>query len=299
MKKLTCEMCGMTDLVKQDGMYICQYCGTKYSVEEAKKMMVEGTVKIDQSEKIENSLINARRAYESEDWENAEKFYNIVEQESVDHFESIFFRLYCHAMKQLFETDFFSRDQTFHSFLKLISRLNKLYKNTEEDKRALKEADRALERMSKENFVRNSMYDPGQIGSTQWQKKLFQEINDSFSAELKNIYQQYPEPFIKEILTERESAKQEQQEKIIRKKEEIERETRRCKARERNGLLIGGGLGLILGIILVIILDSAWKASFPLSYDGMSVGVWLAILICNILVGLLIGGLIAGIEPKK
>ena len=60
MKQLTCEMCGSTDLIKQDGVFICQSCGTKYSIEEAKKMMVEGsvevagTVKIDDSSKIEN-----------------------------------------------------------------------------------------------------------------------------------------------------------------------------------------------------------------------------------------------------
>ena len=47
MKQLTCEMCGSTDLMKQDGVFVCQSCGTKYSVEEAKKMMVEGTVQVE------------------------------------------------------------------------------------------------------------------------------------------------------------------------------------------------------------------------------------------------------------
>ena len=46
MKQLVCEMCGSKDLVKQDGMFVCQACGTKYSVEEAKKMMIEGTVDV-------------------------------------------------------------------------------------------------------------------------------------------------------------------------------------------------------------------------------------------------------------
>ena len=36
MKQLTCEMCGSTELVKQDGFFVCQTCGCKYSVEEAK-----------------------------------------------------------------------------------------------------------------------------------------------------------------------------------------------------------------------------------------------------------------------
>ena len=43
MKKLTCEMCGSTDLVKEGGVFVCQSCGCKYSVEEAKKMMIERT----------------------------------------------------------------------------------------------------------------------------------------------------------------------------------------------------------------------------------------------------------------
>ena len=60
MKQLTCEMCGSTDLMKQDGVFVCQTCGTKYSVEEAKKMMVEGTidvqasVNLDATEKLHN-----------------------------------------------------------------------------------------------------------------------------------------------------------------------------------------------------------------------------------------------------
>ena len=47
MKQLTCEMCGSTDLMTQDGVFVCQSCGTKYSVEEAKKMMVEVGVAVE------------------------------------------------------------------------------------------------------------------------------------------------------------------------------------------------------------------------------------------------------------
>lgn len=37
MKQLTCEMCGSTKLIKQDGVFVCQSCGCQYSVEEARK----------------------------------------------------------------------------------------------------------------------------------------------------------------------------------------------------------------------------------------------------------------------
>ena len=69
MKQITCEMCGSTDLIKHDGVYSCQTCGTKYSVEEAKKMMIEGsvevtgTVKVDDSSKIDNYYSMAENAY--------------------------------------------------------------------------------------------------------------------------------------------------------------------------------------------------------------------------------------------
>ena len=67
MKQLTCEMCGSTELIKQEGFFVCQTCGTKYSIEEAKKLMVEGTVKVDNSDRIKNYLELARTAKDEDD----------------------------------------------------------------------------------------------------------------------------------------------------------------------------------------------------------------------------------------
>ena len=55
MKALQCEMCGSQDLVKDGGFFVCQSCGTKYTVEEAKKMMVEGTVDVKGTVKVDTS----------------------------------------------------------------------------------------------------------------------------------------------------------------------------------------------------------------------------------------------------
>ena len=41
MKVIKCEMCEGTAFSKEDGFFICQNCGLKYSLEEAKKLMVE------------------------------------------------------------------------------------------------------------------------------------------------------------------------------------------------------------------------------------------------------------------
>lgn len=55
MKQLICEMCGSTDMVKQDGVFICQTCGCKYSIDEARKMMVDGTVEVTGTVKVDNT----------------------------------------------------------------------------------------------------------------------------------------------------------------------------------------------------------------------------------------------------
>ena len=84
MKQLTCEMCGSNDLVKQEGVFVCQSCGCKYSVEEAKKMMVEGTVevtgtvKVDSSASIENFLKMATTAHEIGNYDEAKEYYSKV-----------------------------------------------------------------------------------------------------------------------------------------------------------------------------------------------------------------------------
>ena len=78
MKQLTCEMCGSTELIKQDGFFVCQTCGTKYSVEEAKKMMIEGTVevagtvRVDDTSKIDNYYTMADNAYDADNKQEAE-----------------------------------------------------------------------------------------------------------------------------------------------------------------------------------------------------------------------------------
>ena len=71
MKQIVCEMCGGTDLIKDEGVFVCQNCGCKYTVEEAKRMMIEGTVdvqgtvKIDNTEQINNYIALAKNAEDS------------------------------------------------------------------------------------------------------------------------------------------------------------------------------------------------------------------------------------------
>ena len=106
MKTLKCEMCSSNNLVKQDGVFVCQNCGTQYSVEEAKKMMIEGTVEVQGTVKVDNSsfvekyLANARRALSKRDWDETEKYYNMVEQNGPNNMEALFFSAYARFRKE-------------------------------------------------------------------------------------------------------------------------------------------------------------------------------------------------------
>lgn len=78
MKQIVCEMCGSNNVLKQDGMFVCQDCGTKYSVEEAKKLMVEGVVQVDHSNMTDNYLNLAISACNSGNYSEAEAYANKV-----------------------------------------------------------------------------------------------------------------------------------------------------------------------------------------------------------------------------
>lgn len=78
MKPLICEMCNSNDVVKQDGLFVCQHCGTKYSVEEAKKIMLGGPVVIDETPKINNYYELAESSAQSGNNAETEKYCNKI-----------------------------------------------------------------------------------------------------------------------------------------------------------------------------------------------------------------------------
>ena len=133
MKQLTCEMCGSTEIIKQDGFFVCQTCGTKYSAEEAKKMMVEGTVSVQGTVKVDNTafvekyIANARRAMQKEDWEETEKYYNMVEQNDPSNIEAIFYSSYAKARTWLIDSDYFKREHAFTVLCNTVSIIDDNY----------------------------------------------------------------------------------------------------------------------------------------------------------------------------
>lgn len=109
MKQLTCEMCGSVDLIKQDGYYVCQSCGCKYSTEESKKLMVEGiaavqgTVKIDSKDAINEQISiwekMAGDAFNNSNYDEAYIYYCKIVEKQVNHWFATYRKGMCLGWK--------------------------------------------------------------------------------------------------------------------------------------------------------------------------------------------------------
>lgn len=198
MKRLTCEMCGSTDLVKDGGVFVCQSCGCKYSIEEARKMMVEGTVDIRGTVQVDNSafvqkyLENARRAKEKEDWEETEKYYNMVEQNDPNNIEAIFYSAYGKAKATLVDSDIYKRQATFKVLMNCISIIDDKYQleRREENKVAINGMAEDLAKMICSDFVFTEWKNGyGQVTKTNKAKTyvLFGELLDAYYNTIQNI----------------------------------------------------------------------------------------------------------------
>lgn len=203
MKQLTCEMCGSTDMTKQDGVYVCQNCGMKYSVEEAKKMMIEGTVdvqgtvKVDNSAFVEKYLANARRAKQKEDWEETEKYYNMVEQNDPSNIEAIFYSSYGKAKRSLIESDIYKRQAAFKVLQNCVSIIDDNFNidKEAEQKVIIEQIKSDIFAMACSSYVYNQR--TNQYGTVVWTDKsqtesLFISLIDEFITTLDNIVNKYP-----------------------------------------------------------------------------------------------------------
>ncbi len=189
-------MCSSNDFVKQDGFFICQSCGTKYTVEEAKKMMIEGTVKVDNSAQIETYLANARRARKKEDWEEVEKYYNMAEQYQPENIEAVFYSSYAKAKRSLIVNDIFQRQAAFKTFSKTLSIIDDIFdiEKRDELKQTIELISDELFAMCGSEFVytkttQNNMT-TDDSGKT---KLLFHDMNLEFVNTLDEIITKYGE----------------------------------------------------------------------------------------------------------
>lgn len=178
----------------------CNFCGTKVMQD---KIVVEhrGSVKVDQSEFIQKSIANGRRALEKEDWEEVEKYYNLVEQNVPDNIEAVFFSSYGKAMLSMTDGDYYKREQKFQVLTNSMSAISDYFETTSEDKEeVLKRIDKYIDKMLNVPVVYKTGVYGMTTGSGLWCKSLVNSVRKAFVAELSQISEKHNDNYILVLL---------------------------------------------------------------------------------------------------
>lgn len=118
MKALVCEMCNSNDVVKQDGYFVCQNCGTKYVVEKVRKIKTEVPVVIDETAKVDNYYKLAESAIEAGENREAEYKCNKILKIDINHWKAWLLKGKAVA-RQLYPTNL-REEETFSCFTKAL-----------------------------------------------------------------------------------------------------------------------------------------------------------------------------------
>lgn len=96
MKKIVCEACGGTDLVKEGDFFVCQNCGVKYTVADVQKIIFDGPIEVKGKVQIDKNykaiLDLADEAYKIGDYSGAYKYYTQYVEQYPDDYEIRFKR---------------------------------------------------------------------------------------------------------------------------------------------------------------------------------------------------------------
>ena len=197
---MNCPGCGQPISLDESREFgFCNYCGTKVMVD---KTIVEhrGSVKIDNSEMVQKFLENAHRALSKQDWDEVEKYYNLVEQNAPHNMEAVFFSAYGKAMSSLISQDYFKRQQIFQVLNNSISVINDYYEVTDEDKEAvLRMIMQHLRTMTSVTYVFNPQNYAG-VGSKIWTKNLIVSVMQAYMTELRQIQAVHNDAYIGELI---------------------------------------------------------------------------------------------------
>lgn len=115
MKQIKCELCGGSELIKQDGVYVCQHCGTKYSSDEAKKLMVDvtGPIKIDDSNKLQNLIELEKRYIDNKQYEEASDYCSKILELDPHNWQILFDKGMSSLLKTELSQTSFSKNKSY------------------------------------------------------------------------------------------------------------------------------------------------------------------------------------------
>lgn len=109
MKKIKCELCGSPDIIKEGNVFVCNSCGAKYSKEEAMNLINSEDAPIQRRTKtvrktktssevipynLDPTYILAQQAKDTDNAEDANKYYSLLREKYPNEWEPYFYSLY-------------------------------------------------------------------------------------------------------------------------------------------------------------------------------------------------------------
>ena len=192
LKAVNCPNCGANiELDDSREFGFCLYCGTKVIQD---KIVVEhqGSVKIDNSDYVQKFLQNARRALKKEDWEETEKYYNLVEQNDPTNIEAIFYSSFAKAKGSLIDSNLFKRKADFKVLINCVSIIDDNFDPHKEEleRPIIEQISNDIMSMICGDYVYNQKKNG--FGSIIWTDKmgtitLFNELSKEFCVVLENV----------------------------------------------------------------------------------------------------------------
>ncbi len=113
MKQLTCEVCGGKNILKEDGVFVCQDCGCKYSLTEVQGLLKEKNEELEDFTMGQRYYILGLKALDHQDWQEVVKYFNLFIEKVPEDPVAYFYRAYANAHLSLLEQNMLKRINAF------------------------------------------------------------------------------------------------------------------------------------------------------------------------------------------
>ncbi|MDR0947642.1 MAG: hypothetical protein LBM87_07885 [Ruminococcus sp.] len=208
---LICQNCGSTEMTRTDGFLICGHCRAKYTDEQYKKLVIDGSLnvihkhRIDNTDKFDTHIQNARRALKNEDWNGVTHYCVAVRDIKPDCLEVLIFEPFARLMLTQNSMDFDLRYSAVNVFLNSINAISELWSGSPEDEAVITLFADILDKLRRFKFIQykgNDKYGRQQVYKGTL-NQIYAEIIIAFIWELRQITDKdYSETLMRLIIRE-------------------------------------------------------------------------------------------------
>lgn len=102
-----CEICESNDIVKQEGLFVCQNCGAKYSLEEIKKITNSSSNVLNDQNKIEKLLKNGMVLFNDNKFDEAYNYFTEILKLDPENYIAHFYKGISSAWKSSMKGEYY------------------------------------------------------------------------------------------------------------------------------------------------------------------------------------------------